>query len=111
KKLDITLIDTEEVAARAVELMINMPAVSDLVNTGIGQFDIFEVHAGGTKTVGKKAAEIRCDGYACLATYRNGEYNFDKDQKIEKDHTLIMLTGAGKEKETIKKLKSGKWKK
>ena len=109
KKLEITLIDTEEVAARAIELMISMPAVSELVNTGIGQFDMFEIPAKSTKTAGRMVSEIQGDDFACLATYRNREYSFDKDQKIESGHTLIILTKSLKQKETVKKLKAGKW--
>lgn len=109
KKLDVALIDTEEVAARAIELMISMPAVSELVNTGIGQFDIFEIPASATKTIGKQVAEIQDDDFACLATYRDGQYSFDKNQDIEDDHTLIVLTKSGKHKETTKKLKTKNW--
>ncbi|MFA4855354.1 MAG: NAD-binding protein [archaeon] len=109
KKLDVALIDTEEVAARAIELMISMPAVSELVNTGVGMFDLFEIQASATKTVGRPVSEIQEEEFACLATYRDGEYSFDKDQAIEEDHILIMLTKSGKGKETTKKLKAKNW--
>ncbi len=104
KKLGLIPINAEHFAARAVELMITRPAVSDLVNIGIGEFDIIEHPAKGTKIVGKELGNAKGKNYTALATCKNGNYDFSKQRKITTEDTLILIVSSGKEKNAEKEL-------
>jgi len=95
--LNFIPINSESYAARAVELMISRPAVSDLVNIGAGDFDILEVPAKETKLIGKEIGSAKGNNYTTLGTYCDGNYNFSKEKKIGDCDTIILLVGAGKE--------------
>jgi trk system potassium uptake protein TrkA len=99
KKLGFIPINAKHFAARAVELMITRPAVSELVNIGIGEFDIIEVPAKETKLAGKDLGEAKGTHFTALATYSKGNYVFSKEQKINPEDTVILIVKAGKEKQ------------
>jgi trk system potassium uptake protein TrkA len=103
-KLGFTAINSQHFAARSVELMISRPAVSELVNIGIGEFDMIEVPASETKLVGKEISDAKSEHFTALATYENGNYNFSKENKIKSEDTVILLVKAGKEKQAEKEL-------
>lgn len=104
RKLDFTPINRDQFAARAVEIMITRPAVSELVNIGSGQSDIIEITAKNTKLVGKEIGKAIGTSFITLATYSKGNYVFDKEKTITKEDTLILLVKAGKEKKVEKEL-------
>ncbi|MEK6958895.1 MAG: NAD-binding protein [archaeon] len=95
--LGFTPINSESYAARAIELMISRPAVSELVNIGDGEFDILEVPAKETKLVGKEIGSAKGNNYTTLGTCCTGKYDFSKEKKIADCDTLILIVGAGKE--------------
>jgi len=97
-KLGLIPINSEKFAAHSVELMITRPAVSELVNLGIGEFDIIEIEASGTKLVGNVLNSAKGKNFTAIATYSNGSYNFSKDAKINACDTLLLIVSAGKEK-------------
>ena len=105
EKLDFVPISAESFAARAVELMISRPAVSDLVNIGIGEFDIIEVEAAKTRLVGKEIGEAKGVCYNAIATYLNGKYDFSKSRKIIPEDVLVLIVSAGKEKNAEKEFR------
>lgn len=97
-KLGFIPINSEKFAAHSVELMINRPAVSDLVNTGMGEFDFIEIEAKDTKLVGNVLNSATGKNFTAIATYNNGNYNFSKDSKINCEDTLLLIVSSGKEK-------------
>jgi trk system potassium uptake protein TrkA len=105
EKLGFFPINTEHFAARSVELMITRPAVSDLVNIGIGQFDIIEMPAKGTKIVGKELSNAKGRFFTTIATCVEAKYCFAKEKKIEPNETIILLVDSGKEKQAEKEIK------
>jgi Trk K+ transport system NAD-binding subunit len=104
EKLGIVPINSEKFAAHSVELMITRPAVSELVNIGIGEFDIIEVEARGTKLVGKDLNSAKGKSFTAIATYSSGKYNFSKDAKIAACDTLLLIVSAGKESQAEKEI-------
>lgn len=104
EKMGFVPIKAEHFAARAVELMITRPAVSDLVNIGIGQFDIIETPAKGTKLVGKEIGAAKGKYFTVIATCSADKYCFAKEKKIDLEETLILLVDSGKEKQAEKEL-------
>lgn len=105
EKLGFVPIMADHFAARTVELMITRPAVSDLVNIGIGQFDIIEMQAKGTKLIGKELSSAKGKHYTTIATCSESKYCFTKEKKIDSKETVILLVDSGKEKEVEKELK------
>jgi trk system potassium uptake protein TrkA len=97
-KLGLVPINSEKFAAHSVELMITRPSVSELVNLGMGEFDIIEVKAKDTKLVGKDLNLAKGKNFTAIATYANGKYNFSKDAKINVCDTLLLIVSAGKER-------------
>ena len=104
EKLGIVPINSEKFAAHSVELMITRPAVSELVNIGIGEFDIIEIEAKGTKLVGKDLNFAKGKNFTAIAIYSNGKYNFSKDAKIADCDTLLLIVSAGKEEQAEKEI-------
>ncbi len=98
EKLGLIPINSERFAAHSVELMITRPAVSELVNLGMGEFDIIELEAKGTKLIGKDLSLAKGRNFTAIATYSNGKFNFSKDAKIGSCDTLLLIVSAGKEK-------------
>lgn len=104
KKLGFIPINADDFAARAVELMLSRPAVSDLVNLGIGQFDIIEVPASETKLIDKEISQAKGKHFTAIAAYENGNYHFAKERHITPQDTLLLIVGSGKEKEAEKEI-------
>jgi hypothetical protein len=78
--------------------------VSDLVNLGIGKLDIIEIPANETRLVGKELSQAKGKHFTAIATSANGDYHFSKEKHIEAKETLILVVGAGKEKEAEKEI-------
>lgn len=105
EKMGLIPINAEHYAARAVELMITRPAVSDLVNLNIGQFDMIEVPAKQTKFLGRDISAAKGKNFTTIATCNESKFCFIKDKKIGVDDMLILLVDSGKEKLAEKELK------
>jgi len=104
QKLGLVPINAQLFAAHSVELIINRPLVSELVNLGVGQFDIIEVKAEGTNLFGKEICDAKGKCFIALANFSGGKFIFEKNSKIGKDDTVLLLVKSGKEKDAQKEI-------
>jgi len=104
EKLGLVPINAQMFAARSVELMINRPLVSELVNIGIGQFDIIEAKAGNTNLLDKEVCDAKGKCFTALAKYSDGKFIFEKNAKIKEQDTVLLLVKSGKEKDAQKEI-------
>lgn len=107
RKLSIDVVNPEDYAAASVELKILRPTVSELVNIGIGQFDIIERRADRfNQLVGMRMSQVRGAFFSTIAIYKQGRYVFHGETLIEQNSILIIILTSGKDKELDKVLKT-----